>query len=83
MWNLRSKSKKADKKLNAKIDDAIKAAQFAEHTAEQTVDTLVRNQYRQLGSVQDRGNKPFSEGKYLGPEGAANRGRFFAPFHDI
>ena len=87
MWSIKSRGKKAEKKLNAKIDDAIKAANFAEDTAEQTVDELIRRQYaHSLGTVQNETNfskgRQFSEGKYLAPEGDIKRGRFLTSFRD-
>ena len=87
MLSFRSKDKKASIKLNHKIDDAIKAANFAEDTAEETVDRLIKDQYRaRLGAVSTKDTKyslarKLSDKKYIGPQGEENRGRFTTPYN--
>ena len=91
MWSIISKAKKADRKLSAKIEDAIRAAKSAENVTEMTddqIDGLSRKHYQPPGRVKP-GKMKFQkvmemrQGKFLGPEGAKNEDRVITPYHTI
>ncbi len=88
MWSLRSKDKRAGKKLHREIDDAVRAAKSAELTAEETMDEVRKQYYHSVGTVDVAKSNAFlkdrqsSEGKYVGPDGAEKQDRVFFPFYD-
>ncbi len=91
MRSLKSKAKKADRKLNADIEEAVRAAKSAENATEMTVDqinALSKQHYLPPGALRTKDTKyslarKFSDKKYIGPEGEENRGRFMTPYNTV